>query len=510
MSASNTKRIAKNTLMLYFRQILIMLVSLYTVRVVLETLGAEDYGLYNVVAGIVTMFNFLSGGLATASQRYFSFELGRKDYEQLKKTFSVSFISYILITVIIVLLAESLGLWYVHTRLKINPERVFAARIIYQTSIVSLAFTVMTSPYMAAIIAHEDMSIYAYVSILEVSLKLLLVFLLPILGSDRLIVYGLLMMAVVIINTTVYRTICRKKYEETKAGWIWDKKLFREIMSFSGWNIFGASVKVFKNQGINILLNQFFNPVVVTARSIAFQVNSAVNSFAQNFSTAVRPQIIKEYASGHFEGMKKLVYQSSKGTFFLMYLFTLPLCLEMHFTLSIWLKTPPQFAVLFTQLTLIDILIESINYPLMTAAQATGKIRLYQGLVGGILLLNLPVSYLFLSLNFPAVAVFIIAICITLVAGITRLIILKILIQFSLLSFLTKVYIPLLASVILSMVLPVIVSIKLEESFLRFVLITLLSVLSIGIFGYFIGLSKDEKKAIQAVIKAKIKGYFHA
>lgn len=502
---SANKRIAKNSLMLYFRQILIMGVSLYTVRVVLDTLGAVDYGIYNVVAGVVTMFSFLSGAMATASQRYFSFDLGKKDYEQLKKTFSVSFIIYIVIAVIVVLLAETVGLWFVYTKLIIPANRVIAARWIYHASIISFVFTILTTPYMALIIAHEDMTIYAYVSILEVVLKLAVVFILPLFGTDKLILYGILMAVVVIINTTVYRTICRRKYEESRTKLQWDKPLFKELLSYTGWNMFGASVGVFKFHAVNIVLNQFFNPVVIAARGIASQVNAAVNSFAQSFSTAVRPQIIKSYAAGKKEEMNELVYRSCKGTFFLMYLFTLPLCLEMPFILQLWLKTPPEYAVLFTQLALIDVLIDSINYPLMTAAQATGKIKLYQSVVGGVLLLNFPLAFLFCSLGFPAVFVFYISIGITICAGIVRLYILKKLLIFSILNFSLKVYIPILLSIVTSLGILLAFKHIQGEGFLSFLFITIMSLFCSTFTFFFFSLNKAEKKIFTTMIIHKFR-----
>ena len=342
MSEQNTtKRIAKNTLMLYFRQILIMVVSLYTVRVVLNTLGAEDYGIYNVVAGVVTMFSFLSSSMATASQRYFSFALGENDNEKLKKYFSMSFTIYCLIALIVLVLAETVGLWFVVNKLVVPMERKDAAFWIYQASVFSMIFTILTAPFMASIIAHEDMNIYAYVSIIEVVLKLGIVFLLPLFAIDKLIFYGLLMAVVVFINTAIYRTICVKKYSECKFSFFWEKDLFKELISYTGWNMFGAAVGVFKYQVVNIILNQFFNPIVNTARGIAQQVNSAVNSFAQNFSTAVRPQIIKTYASGEKDKMLQLMFRSCKATFLLMYVFALPLILEMPYVLKLWLKNVP-------------------------------------------------------------------------------------------------------------------------------------------------------------------------
>lgn len=387
-TSSSTRRIAKNTVVLYFRQILIILVSLYTVRVVLATLGAEDYGIYNVVAGVVTMFSFLSGAMATASQRYFSYALGQNDEVQLKRYFSMSFTIYCLIALVVVVIAETCGLWFVENKLVVPLERQQAAFWIYQASIFPTVCTILTAPFMASIIAHEDMNIYAYVSIVEVVLKLGIVFLLSLFPADKLIVYGFLMAAVVFVNTAIYRSICARKYRECRFSFFWDKRLFKELVGYTGWNMFGASVGIFKNQLVNIVLNQFFSPVVNAARGIAYQVNGAVTSFSQGFSTAVRPQIIKSYASGNKEEMLALMYRSCKATFFLMYVFTLPLSLEMSYVLGLWLGNVPENAILFTRLALLDALIDSVSYPLMTAAQATGKIGLYQSVVGGILLLN--------------------------------------------------------------------------------------------------------------------------
>lgn len=489
--------------MLYFRQILIMLVSLYTVRVMLEVLGAEDYGIYTVVAGIVTMFSFLSGAMATASQRYFSYELGRCDQEQLRKTFSLSLTIYVLLAAIAVLLAETVGLWFVHTKLIIPPERIASSRWIYQASVVSFVFTILTTPFMAVIIAHEDMNIYAYVSILEVLLRLGIIFLLPLFAVDKLILYGLLMATVIFISTTIYRIICLKKYAECRSRLYWDTPLFIELMSYTGWNMFGASVGIFKFQAVNIILNQFFTPIVITARGIASQVNSAVNSFAQNFSTAVRPQIIKSFAAGDIDGMTKLVYRSCKGTFFLMYMFTLPLCLETPYILKLWLRSPPEYAVLFTQLALIDALIDSLSYPLMTAAQATGKIKLYQGIVGGVLLLNLPFSFIALEMGLQASSVFIVAITLTAVAFLVRLVILSKLMQFPVNVFLTRVAAPLIISAVLALSFPLYLHYKLQEGFLRLVVIVCLSVICSGIAGYFIALSKIEKQWVMGMMYAK-------
>lgn len=501
---SNSTRIAKNTIALYFRQILIMLVSLYTVRVVLATLGAEDYGIYNVVAGVVTMFGFLSGAMATASQRYFSFDLGKGDTEHLKTTFSVTFQIYLLIIAVVVFIAETFGLWFVNHKLVIPAGRMTAANWIYQAAIVSFVLTLVTTPYMACIIAHENMKVYAYVSIVEAVMKLGIVFLLKVLPFDKLSLYGVLLAAVAFINTGIYRLYCHKHFEECRLYFVKNGKLFREIVGYSGWNLFGSVVGVFKNQMTNILLNLFFTPIVNAARAVASQVNSAVTSFSQNFSTAVRPQIIKSYASDKKDECISLVFYGCKITFFLMYIFSFPLILEMDFILELWLKNPPELAVIFTQLALIDAVIDSISYPIMTLAQATGKIKLYQGVVGGILLLNLPVSYVALKLGAPAFSVMVIAIGITFLAFIVRLLIVKHLTEFSLRAFVLQVVLPVAAVSVCSAVVPVFLKMIVKNAIAEFFAVVFSSVIFCGVFILFFGLKKSERN----VLVLKIRGRF--
>jgi O-antigen/teichoic acid export membrane protein len=501
---SNTARIAKNTLALYFRQILIMLVSLYTVRVVLETLGAEDYGIYNVVAGVVTMFGFLSASMATATQRYLLFEIGRGDFEQLKKIFSLSFEIYVLIAVIVLVLAETAGLWLVSNKLMIPIDRKDAALWIYQFAIISCMFSILISPYMAAIISHEDMNIYAYVSIVEAVLKLGIVFLLQVIQWDNLKLYGLLLCSVAVVVAIVYFLICYRKYPECKISYYWNRQLFKEITSYTGWNLFGSMVGIFKIQGVNILLNQYFNPLVVTARGIAATVNSAVVSFSGNFSTALRPQIIKSYAAGNKKETLKIMFYGSKGAYSLMYLFTLPLVLEAPAVLSLWLKNPPEYTVLFTRLALIDALIDSISYPIMAAAQATGKIKLYQSVVGGILLLNLPVSWAFLVIDAPAYTVMLAAICLTSIAFIVRLLILKRLIDYSMIHFLKEVFIPVITISLLSAIIPFVIYSILEPRILQLLLVTGISILSVCGCAYMFGLSDVDREKLKSMLQNRM------
>lgn len=504
IEVSSTKRIAKNTLMLYFRQILIMLVSLYTVRVVLNVLGTEDYGIYNVVAGVVTMFSILSGAMASATQRFFSFELGTGDKEKLEKIFSVTLLIYVALALLIILLAETVGLWFVCNKLVIPRERFTAAIWIYQFSILSFAVTMITAPYLSTVIAHECMDIYAYVSIIEVVLKLVIVFLLKIIPMDKLVIYGLLMFTVTFLNTAIYRLICKKKFNECKFHLQWDGKMIKEITSYVGWNLFGNAVSVFNNQIMNIVLNQCFGLVVNAARAISSQVNSAVNSFAQNFSTATKPQIIKTYAANQKEECHLLVFQSCKITFFLMWVLTLPLVSEMQFVLKVWLKNVPDYAVFFAQLTLIEALINSVSYPIMTLAQATGKIKLYQGVVGGILLCNLPFACILLKLGCNPYSVMYSQIIVAIIATIARLVICNHLSRFSVLDFSIKVLIPLVLVVISSSVLPYFICKKLTISIVRFFINGFVCVIGVCSSMWLLGLNKNEKALLAEIIRKKI------
>lgn len=500
----NTKRIAKNTLMLYFRQILIMLVSLYTVRVVLNVLGAEDYGIYNVVAGVVTMFSFLSGAMATASQRYFSFDLGKGDIESLKKTFSVTFTIYVILALLVVLLAETLGLWFVYNKLVIPAERFTAAKWIYQAAVISFLFTLITTPYMSAIIAHENMNVYAYVSIVEAALKLGIVFLLKILPFDKLILYGFLLLTVAVINTSTYRFYCRKKYEECRLRLLWDKKLFKEIFSFTGWTLFGQFTSVVRNQAVTVLFNQFFTPVVVAARSISMQITNAVNVFSSNFNTSLYPPIIKEYSAGNKNEMFNLLYTGCKMTFFLMWVFALPLIMHMDVVLSLWLKEVPEWTVLFTQLALIEVLINSLSQPIATAARAPGKMMAYELILGTMQLFIFIVSWILFRLGYDAWVSFLIAIFINLVMMVVRLILVKGLVGLPLGLFTVKTILPILGMTIVSYGIVIGMRFIIPAGTFWSLVQIMLSVPITCVVMFFVGMNKEQRIQILRVLKNKI------
>jgi O-antigen/teichoic acid export membrane protein len=501
---SNTKRIAKNTLMLYFRQILIMLVSLYTVRAVLETLGAEDYGIYNVVAGVVTMFGFLSGSMAQASQRYFSFELGRQDYKQLRRVFSSSLIIYIFIAAIVFVLTETLGLWFIKNKLIIPPERKAAALLVYQCSIVSFLFTILVTPYMAVIIAHENMNIYAYMSIIEIVLKLAIVYIIRLLSMDKMILYGILFCIVAFINSAIYKIICTKKYDECRFQLCWNPVLFNEIIGYTGWNLFGNIAWLARNQGINILLNIFFGPLVNAARSISSQINTVVSSFGSNFSTSVYPQIIKSYSIKDNKSYWDLTMRSSKFCYFLFLILSMPLLLETDFILALWLKNVPEYTSVFTRLILIDALLVSFTYSFGAANQATGNIKIYQLIIGGFLILNIPVAILFFLLGLGPEVAMIISVVFSFCALIMRIIILKVQINFPVVQYLKGVI--LVACIItgVSLVIPLGMHLIMQNSFTRFLIVCCTSVICCLMAICFIGLNRNERKYICGIIQQKL------
>lgn len=500
----NHQRVAKNTIMLYTRQIVILLVSLYTVRVVLRALGETDYGLYTVVAGIVTMFSVFSGAMSSASQRFFSYDLGKKDNDHLKKVFSMTLLIYGIMILMAIVLMESVGLWYVLKRLSVPEGRELAAFFVYESSVAALCCTILTTPYMALIIAYEDMDAYAIISIVEALLKLGLAFAVQFATGDKLILYGALTALSTAIVTLCYRIYCKIKYEVCKFCFYWERELFRKVFSFTGWNMFGSAVGTFKIQMVNVILNQHFDQTIVTSRGIASSVNMAVSSFSQSFGTAMRPVIIKEYASEHYEKVNTIVSSAAKVTFLLMYIFILPLGFEMGFVLSLWLGTVPEGSVWFTILTLIDALVDSMSYPLMTAAQATGRIRLYQAVVGSIHLMNFPLVWIAVLSGAPAYAVFVIAILLTVLAFAARLSILPRLMTFHVKLFLKKTVLPLLTTVAITVWPSYLVTICMRQSFARVIITTLVSLACTGLVSWVLVANKEERSFVIHFIRERI------
>lgn len=491
--SQNNKRIAKNTLLLYFRMLLIMIVNLFTSRVVLNTLGIEDYGIYNIVGGVVSMFGFINAAMSTSTQRYLTFELGKENFLRLRDVFSTCVNIHVLISVVIVFLAETIGLFFFYYKMIIPIERMDAAFWVYQFSVLSTVVAIMSVPYNAVIIAHEKMSAFAYISVMETVLKLLIVYLLLISNTDRLVLYALLIFVVQLLVRLVYGIYCYHHFAESKYKWSWKGKLFKEIVIFSGWNLWGNCAAIAFTQGLNVLLNVFFGPVVNAARGIAVQVQGAVTQFSSNFQMALNPQIIKSYAANDLESMHNLVFRSSKFTFYLLLFFSLPVMIETKSILYLWLGIIPDYTVSFLRLMLCTGIIDSVAGSLMVSVVATGKVRLYQSVIGGILLLILPVSYIVLELGGNPVSVFWVHLCICLVAFIVRLFIIRPLIKLSLTVYVRKVIIRCFGVGCIASFFPLLTYIVLSNTLLSSLFVCLMSIISTLVTSYLIGMDKVER-----------------
>lgn len=484
----------------------LMAVSLYTSRVVLNALGVEDFGIYNVVGGIVAMFTVLSGSLSAAISRFITYELGKGNQDNLNKIFSSAVTIQLGLAGIIILLAETIGLWFLNVKMNIPEIRMGAANWVFQFSILTFAINLISVPYNASIIAHEKMSAFAYISILEAIGKLTIAFLIVISPMDKLIFYAILMCLVAIIIRFAYGNYCKRHFSECTYHFIWDKQLLKQMFGFAGWNFIGAASAVLRDQGGNVVINLFCGPSVNAARGIAFQVNNAVNQFVTNFMTALNPQITKSYASGEKEYMMTLIFQGARLSFYMLLLLSLPILTNTHYILELWLKTVPEHTVYFVQLVLIFALSESIAQPLITAMLATGRIRNYQIIVGGLQMMNLPISYLLLRLGFFPEIVIITAIGISQCCLAARLILLKGMIGISIRKYLQKVYFNIIAVSIAAVILPLISTNYIEESFINFIFISLIAVICTITSIYFIGCNHQERQFIHqklGTIKSK-------
>lgn len=502
--SQNNKRIAKNTIVLYIRMIFLMLVNFYTSRLILSALGIEDYGIYNVVGGIVTMFSFLNSAMATGTQRYLTFELGRKDENQVNNVFVTSINIHFFIALIVILLAETVGLWFLNHKMVIPDNRMDAAVWVYQFSVISTAVMFVSVPYNALIIAHERMSVFAYISILEVVLKFLLALLLFITHGDRLILYGLLILCVQIVIRVVYGIYCKRRFQEARYIPRFDKRLFREMLSFSGWNLWGSTATVAMTQGLNILLNIFFGPAVNAARGVAAQVQSAVTQFSSNFQTAMTPQIIKSYASGDRTYMHSLIFRSSRFSFCLLLCICMPVFMETDMLLGIWLKEVPEYSAMFLRLILCASIMQSVSRSLMTSAQATGKVRLYQSVVGGVMLMVLPVAYVLLEFGGAPASVFMAEIAVCAVAFVVRLLIIRPMIGLSLRRFFTNVIVRCFLVTVSATIIPMVFNRYVGDSLLSSISVCLVSAVSAAVCSFFIGMTRHERFVVVNMLKIKL------
>lgn len=482
-----------------------MIVMLYTSRIVLNALGVEDYGIYNVVGGLVAMFSVISGSLSAAISRYITFELGNDNYVKLAKVFSTSVIIQFILSLIVITIAETAGLWFMTTEMVIPQDRMSAAHWLFQFSVVTFVVNLISVPYNAVIIAHEQMSIFAYVAIYEVIAKLLVAFLLYISPIDRLIWYGFLLMAVSISVRIIYGIYCKHHFKECSKKLIFDSSLSKEMFGFAGWNFIGSASGILRDQGGNMLINVFYGPTVNAARGIAMQVSSAISGFATNFMMALNPQITKSYANGNHSYMMALTYKGARFSYYMLLLVSLPILISTPYILNLWLNIVPEHTVMFVRLVLILALAESISNPLVTAMLATGNIRNYQLIVGGLQMFNLPVSYMLLRLGYIPEVVIIVAIIISQLCLIARLYMLRGMIRLSAFTFFKKVYLNVVVVTLLSAIIPSIIKDYFPQTFLSFVILSLITLTTTALSVLFVGCSKNERVMVNQ-LKNKIIG----
>ncbi len=505
MTLERNKLIAKNTLMLYFRQLLVLFVSLYTVRIVLDELGVADYGIYGAVGGLVALGAFLPGSLAQATQRFFSFALGEHSEERLKKTFSVNLMLYALVALVAFGTLQTIGLWFVNTELSVSEDRFEAAKVLYHYAALTFLVSVITSPFMAIIMAHEDMKLYAYISILDACLKLGVVFLLQHISWDKLELYGFLVLCVGVVNAVLYIGICLYRYEECQfRKFYWDSALLKEIIGFTGWTVFGQVSTIARTHAITVLLNQSFSPAVVAARALSVQIASQVNIFSGNFNASLYPPIIKSYAANQHQDMYGLIIGGSKATFFLLWVFALPMMVEMETILGIWLTTVPPDAVLFAQLALVEALILSISMPLTAAARAPGKMKAYELTLGTIQISIFVASWAAIAAGAAAYSVFIIAIIANILMFGVRLFLVHRLTGFPVMNFLRFTALPVLAIVVVTALPVTSMSQFLPNGFYWSALVIFTSFVACSTAMYFIGLDKAWRAKVVTMIRSRL------
>lgn len=491
--SSSNRRLAKNTLMLYARMLLVMLVTLYTSRVVLRVLGVEDYGIYSIVGGVVVSFSILSNAMSGAISRFITFSLGQGDIKKVRKLFSVAVTIQFCIGALIIVCAEIVGLYLLNTQMNIPQDRMEAASILFQFSLAIFIIKLLCVPFNALIISNERMSVYAYFGIGEVLLQLTVVFVLQLIPADKLITYGFLLSIVALIYVIMQFVYCKRAFLSQMARPTFDKKLFKEMAGFASWNFIGTSAGILKNQGVDIIVNIFTGVTINAARGIALQVNTAVTNFTENFITALRPQIIKTYAANDNNHLNFLVEQGARFSGYLLLFITIPLILEIDTLLQLWLKVVPLHTATFARLQLIDAVVVSLSQTLVIVLLATGKIRNYQLVVGGINLLNMPLSWLLLYLGFPVLVTYVVSISLNILCLMCRLLFANRLANIAIPHYLRKVVINVIVVACSSAILPLIIIHLLEPSLQRMLIVVPTCILTTSFSILYIGMTASER-----------------
>ena len=491
---SKSSRIAKNTTYLYFRSLFVLFISLYTSRVVLRELGVVDYGIYNVVGGVIGMLGFLKSNMHATYQRYFNVEMGRGNYAGVKDMFRSALAVQLILAIVIIVLAESVGLWFLYNKLVIPAERMDAAFWVFQSAVVSFLFTVLSGPFGAAITAYERMGAFAVISIVDAVLRLGIVLLLEYIHHDKLITYAFLLLLISLLNILFYVTYCKRRIPVVTIGLNWNRENLRSMFSFSGWSLMGLLAQTLKSQGINIVLNLFFGPVVNAARGISYQILSAINQFIHSFQTSFRPQLTKSYASGDYDYMKQLYYSATKISYYLIFTLSLPIILETPYILHLWLgENVPDYTAVFTRLVLLIAFVGTFSNPTSCIVFATGRIKWFSIIVSGMNLLILPIAYLFLWLGYGPVSAFVVSLAMTILVQLTRIIVTSRMTVLSLTDYFRHVIMPTCTYSLLTPCMAFAVVFLMPQGIARLVLTCVLSIISSLLFAWLVGLSRQEK-----------------
>lgn len=481
--------------------IVMTLLGFYTTRITLEVLGIDNLGIYNVVGGVVGMFALISGSLSASISRHLTFALGKGDLQQLTKTFYASLNIQMAIALIVIIIAEIAGVWFVNYRMNISPDRLFAANIVFQFSLVAFASDIISAPYTASIIAHEKMSAFAFMTIFQVVFKLLLILLLLYIDGDKLILYSTFICVQVLTSQLIYWIYCKKKFAECSSYiMVKDKFLYKELFGFAGWNTIGMSASIFSIQGVNVLLNLYFGTAVNGAQAIVAQLTGVLTQFSNNFMTAVNPQITKYYASDDLKSMHILMLRSTKISFFLFLIVCIPFIFETRTALILWLGKCPEYTLIFTRLNFILVLSNLLSNTLITAQSATGNIRNYQIVVGGALLLNFPLSWIALKSGAPAFSVIFVSIFVSQLCMCLRLWFLKSMVKFSPRMFFKDVYLRVISVSIISLILPALFYFNMSGGPVRFVVVAAVSVVSTASVAYIVGFDTAEKTFVKTIL----------
>ena len=501
---SNSNRIAKNTLFLYIRMAVLMFISLFTARVLLDKLGAVDYGIYNVVGGLAVMFTFFSSSLTNATQRFLNIELGRNNRERASLIVKQHFTLYLVICAAVIVAAETVGLLFVCRKLVIPPERLTAAIWVFQFMVLSLCVTLIGIIFNSQVIAHEDMGIYSYMGIFEGVSKLLICYAVAVTSADRLIVYALLLFAVNVAVQGFYACYCFRHYDETRLGFVWNRPLLRETGSMIGWNTVGTFVYAVNDTGVNLLLNIFCGPVVNAARAVSFQVSTALNNFSTNFFTSVRPQITKSYAAGDWDYLYKLFYQSTKYSYYLLWIFCLPVALSIESLLAAWLKAVPAYTGVFTVWVLAYALVNVINNPIWALALSVGKLSRYIGIGSIVLLMTFPLAYAALRMGKSPVSVFVIMVLVRVVYTAVVLRIVHDYVNYSYREYFSRVLRPIALVSIVSLALSVPLHWLTGTGIIASIAFCALSIILTGGVIWLIGIDRSEREFVTAAIRKKL------